>query len=64
MHCRSRPCQAMFWSVRLSHCHLRRKAMPARSRSWTPRPPSAIGRATRLQFTWQLPPFAAALPSR
>jgi hypothetical protein len=64
VNCMSRPLQALSWSVLLSHNQRRRSASPALSRSWTPRPPSEIGRLTVRQLTWQCPPLASALPSQ
>jgi hypothetical protein len=61
---RSRPVHALLLSVLLSHCHRKRSANPVRSRFWMPRPLREVGRHTRLQFTWQLPPLAAAHPSQ
>jgi hypothetical protein len=38
---------------------LRRRAVPGRSRSWTPSPPFSKSRQTRLQLTGRLPPLAS-----
>jgi hypothetical protein len=59
-NCRSRPYQALLGSIRLNQSQRRRRAMPALSRFRTPRP---MGRQTRPQFTWQLPPWASLRPA-
>jgi hypothetical protein len=59
---RSRERRASRCFVRACHSHRTRRAIPARQRSETPRPPRSLGRQTVSHVTLHLPPVTVSDP--